>query len=124
MGFPLGYRPGDDRRPLPRLPMGLRSTHDRRAAGQHPLGHLPAPAKHPIDHVFVHELAHLREANQTPEFWAIVGDLMRDYESQKTNFASVDRGVWLGAALGGEALPPRAGRPALNRTWLRGSRLP
>ncbi|MDT9000801.1 YgjP-like metallopeptidase domain-containing protein [Paucibacter sp. APW11] len=33
-----------------------------------------------IDYVVAHELAHLREMNHSPRFWAIVGQLMPDYE--------------------------------------------
>ena len=49
-----------------------------------------------VDYVLTHELAHLREANHTPEFWAIVARLMPGYEAQKTNLAAIGRNVWLG----------------------------
>jgi len=55
-----------------------------------------------VDYILVHELAHLREANHTPEFWAIVSQLMPGYESRKTNLAAIGRNVWLGAASGSE----------------------
>ncbi|MFM2055697.1 MAG: hypothetical protein RLY71_82 [Pseudomonadota bacterium] len=40
-----------------------------------------APAT--IDYVVVHELAHLREMNHSPAFWAIVAAVLPDYETQR-----------------------------------------
>lgn len=36
-----------------------------------------------VDYVIVHELAHLVEANHTPEFWLRVGRAMPEYEQRK-----------------------------------------
>ncbi|HEX2012452.1 MAG TPA: SprT family zinc-dependent metalloprotease [Roseateles sp.] len=33
-----------------------------------------------IDYVVAHELAHLREMNHSPRFWAVVGSVLPDYE--------------------------------------------
>lgn len=42
--------------------------------------HMP---QHLIDYVVVHELAHLREMNHSPRFWAVVGSVVPDYAARR-----------------------------------------
>ena len=51
-----------------------------------------------IDYLLVHELAHLRQTNHTPDFWRIVARLMPAYEKQKTTLATIGKTIWLGSA--------------------------
>jgi predicted metal-dependent hydrolase len=48
-----------------------------------------------IEYVIVHELAHMREVNHTPEFWRLVGRALPDYR---------DRREWLAKHGGGLTL--------------------
>lgn len=52
------------------------------------LVHLPP---HLTDYVVVHELAHLRELNHSPRFWAIVEQLFPDYRSARRQLNRLGR---------------------------------
>jgi len=42
-----------------------------------------------IDYVVVHELAHLREMNHSPRFWAEVARVMPDHEARRAQLKKV-----------------------------------
>lgn len=52
-----------------------------------------------LDYILVHELAHLREVNHTPDFWSTVARLMPGYEAHKTTLATIGKTIWLGTAM-------------------------
>jgi len=49
-----------------------------------------------VDYVIVHELAHILEANHTPEFWARVERAMPNFQIAKDDLARIGSGLWLG----------------------------
>lgn len=51
--------------------------------------HLPLPT---IDYVVAHELAHLREMNHGPRFWATVQSVLPEYEQERRRLRDVARG--------------------------------
>ena len=50
-----------------------------------------------IDYVLVHELAHLRQTNHTPEFWQTVARMIPTYEHHKATIATIGKTIWLGS---------------------------
>ena len=52
-----------------------------------------------IDYVLVHELAHLRELQHTPAFWAVVSRLMPTYKQQMDTLSAAGRTAWLGTTI-------------------------
>ncbi|MGE4341408.1 MAG: M48 family metallopeptidase [Pigmentiphaga sp.] len=50
-------------------------------------------APHLIDYVIIHELAHLREMNHGPGFWAQVETLMPDYRAAREALRAIDPGA-------------------------------
>ena len=44
-----------------------------------------------IDYVIVHELAHLRELNHSPRFWAIVAQALPDYKTRQARLTLLQR---------------------------------
>lgn len=86
----LGYRWGSARPPGPEAGLGdVGRVNIHWATVQ-----LPTSL---IDYVLVHELAHLVEPGHGPDFWTIVGRVMPDYETQRSNLAAIGKNVWLGA---------------------------
>jgi predicted metal-dependent hydrolase len=47
-----------------------------------------------IDYVVAHELAHLREMNHGPRFWAVVGSVVPDYRAAKRQLRSEPLAAW------------------------------
>jgi len=47
-----------------------------------------------IDYVVAHELAHLREMNHGPRFWAVVGSVVPDYEAARRQLGGEPLAAW------------------------------
>jgi len=47
-----------------------------------------------IDYVVAHELAHLREMNHGPRFWAVVGSVIPDYRTARRQLGSEPLAAW------------------------------
>jgi predicted metal-dependent hydrolase len=44
-----------------------------------------------IDYVVVHELAHIKEMNHSPAFWAIVSSVLPDYKQRQTKLKALHK---------------------------------
>ena len=53
--------------------------------------HFPMPT---IDYVVAHELAHLREMNHGPKFWAVVRSVVPEYEAARGTLGNVPLAAW------------------------------
>ena len=49
-----------------------------------------------VDYVIAHELAHILEANHSPEFWARLERAMPNFQNAKNDLARIGSGLWLG----------------------------
>jgi predicted metal-dependent hydrolase len=47
-----------------------------------------------VDYVVAHELAHLREMNHGPRFWAVVGSVVPDYRAARRQLGSEPLAAW------------------------------
>ncbi len=46
-----------------------------------------------VDYVVVHELAHIKQHNHSPAFWALVFDVMPDYEQREKNLRELQQKI-------------------------------
>lgn len=75
------YRPGPDDREKGRMRLGW------------PLFQLPM---HLVDYVVAHELAHVRVHGHGPDFWALLGRALPEYEERRAELDELGRRMWMG----------------------------
>ncbi|MFF9867951.1 M48 family metallopeptidase [Streptomyces sp. NPDC013953] len=75
------FRPGPDKREKGRMSLGW------------PLFQLPM---HLVDYVVAHELAHVRIHGHGPDFWALLGRALPEYEERKAELDELGRRMWMG----------------------------